>query len=434
MIDPSAGQSPSKRSRPSALALTTVSVLLSWQFGCRPAEEPEAATVASEAGAAESSADDRSIEAQRFDAPPRAEIAGLRGFRTLSRVEFPIEGVEAHELIARYQFPERALVELGLPGREHLENGCEYRLGTAIHTRPAYESASQRLNGQDHRALARRFELRKAAYIWPDGFAWDGEPVADGLLHAPLVDVDGTPLGSLRAELDAQARPRVLATLDPDGTQTDRFEFDAWSQTGQRWHPSRTRLFVGGGLAFTEILEEIEFGSRYLDSQFLPIDALVNQPGFLSTEVGSAFVAEATLEGFDSQKGSSEPATAILSSALEDLADEPAAGNFMVGFFLDPSGRLLSIRKVWAGADAPPPSFQQQPSSRILTARCPEFEQVPKTLERLQGLLPTGARAGRAYWMLDGPSADSPGAVALSFSIDEPSDSAARQVSTGAER
>ena len=402
---------------------------------CRPGDEPGPAQQSEPqlAGASEESTvsdetpDERSALAQRFGAPPREKIAGMGGFRTKSRIEFPIEGAAIHQLVARYQFPARALIILALPDRPLGLGGHEYRLGPAVHLAPPAPNPSQRIEGTDREILIRRFELRRAAFLWPDGFGWKPDPTADERRRAPLLDAYGKPLGSITADLNDQGRPDQLTTFDLDGIEGDRLEVSAWAQTTRRWHPVRSQLFVQGQLAFLEELEEVEYGPRYLDHLFVPVDTLDRDSGFLLTQQDQTWILSRALPGngadIDWEAGLEERSQALRSVLEQAQSDQAAAGRSSreakLGFFLTEAGRPHRLREVWIASQDPPSPFEIQPGYALLTGRCQSLEEVPETLARLHESLPPETQPGEAYWVLDAPEAGSAGAVVLPFEFSD---------------
>lgn len=373
--------------------------------------------------------DGRSELAQRFGAPPRAQIAGIGGFRTKSRIEFPVEGAAIHELVTRFQFPARALVILALPDRPFGMGAGEYRLGPAVHLAPPAPSPSRRVEGIDREVLIRRFELRRAAYMWPAGFDWKADSTDDDRRSAPLLDADGEPLGTITAALSERGRPGTLTTFDLSGAEGDRLEISAWAPTAGRWHPVQSQLYVGGELVFMEELEEIEYGPRYLDHQFVPVDAIDRTTGLLLTQQERTWVHSRALpfedeSGIDWEAGPEARAKA-LGSALEQARSHQAeagrdSSQAKIGFFLTDAGRPRRLREAWAAEQDPPPSFELQPGHALLTGRCLGLEQVPEVLQRLHDSLPRDTEPGEPFWVLDAPQVDSAGAVALPFRFVEP--------------
>ena len=408
-----------------------------WILGaCRPASEPgpaqqndEQSAVAPEVSAVPGETrDERSELAQRFGAPAREQIAGIGGFRTKSRIEFPIEGAAIHELVAGFQFPARALVILALPGRPFGMGAHEYRLGPAVHLAPPAPNPSQRVEGADGETLIRRFELRRAAFLWPDGFDWKLDPAGDKRKSAPLLDSNGISLGSITADLNDQGRPGTLTTFDSSGLEGDRLEISAWAKTAGRWHPVQSELFVGGELAFVEQLEEVEYGSRYLDHQFVPVDVLDRAPGVLLTHQEPTWILFRDLakDGarFDWEAGLEERSQ-VLGAVLEQARSSQAAAGrstleAKIGFSLTEAGRPHRLREVWIAPQDPRPPFELQPGYALLTSRSEGLEQVPQILARLQDSLPEDARPGEPYWILDAPEIGSAGAVVLPFEVLDP--------------
>lgn len=166
---------------------------------------------------------------------PRAPIAGMRLVTATSTLRF--EGLEdrPHRLVANYLFPDRARWSLRAIGEER-ERGARllrYRAGERYFALAPGEVASDELEGREaHQALL-QFELRRAALLWPDGFAW--EP--DGAARVAQVVGHGTLRAEFAADALASARPIRFSSAYEDGEPCERFEAVRW-RSDARWPPA----------------------------------------------------------------------------------------------------------------------------------------------------------------------------------------------------
>lgn len=199
---------------------------------------------------------------------PRAAVAGMRLVSATSTLRF--EGLEErpHRLVADYLFPDRARWSLRAIGEEK-ERGARvlrYRAGERCFALAPGELVSEELEGRAAEQALLQMELRRAALLWPDGFAWRAEG------DARVATLPGS--GTLRAEfaVDAKdaARPIRFTSAYADGSECERFEALRW-QLAARW-PQGFELWLGDRRVWTEELTEIVHRGDFLDCYFVPPD------------------------------------------------------------------------------------------------------------------------------------------------------------------
>ncbi|MCC7014731.1 MAG: hypothetical protein IT454_19370 [Planctomycetes bacterium] len=200
--------------------------------------------------------------------PPRAPIAGLAGFQSSSSIEFAAEPTKPHALEATYVFPERARWQLAprdaAPGERHVV----FRCAGAFFELAAGESASRLVSDagptdENWRRSLAGVELRRALFLWPDGFAWTGQGATRS---APLDSGE-----ELEVELDADGRPSAIFVRGARDVRETYREI-RWREQRERWWPSTMELVVERQLVWRERVESLETQVRVLDLYFLPAD------------------------------------------------------------------------------------------------------------------------------------------------------------------
>lgn len=221
-----------------------------------PAPQPAAgASAASEA---------QSKPAAAAPLPPRRAIAGLAGFQIDSRVVFDSEPEKPHTLSATFLFPERVRLRMALEHGDAAERVLAYRCGSRGFFIGPRESASRELLGTERGALVLQTELRRALFLWPDGFAWAGS--------GSERRADLGALGSLRAELDGAGRPSAMHSIDASAAAVETLRGIAWKPRGARQFPSHFELWAGGERIWVEDVDKLETALDYIDAFFLPPD------------------------------------------------------------------------------------------------------------------------------------------------------------------
>jgi hypothetical protein len=208
----------------------------------------------------------------------RAPIAGLAGFEVVSRLHYAADQKTAHELACTYVFPDRARWQLRVRGEAELGRHIEYRYGTEYYVLEQGRERSLHLAAGGAREAERRarcemLELRRAAFLWPDGYAW-------------------TETGALQRSAPAECERKLLAELGDDGRPrrlwldgtAEQIRVLEWRERGKRWWPERLELWSGAAAVWTEQVESVSTNLAVLDLYFLPPDRrAAPAPGTTST-------------------------------------------------------------------------------------------------------------------------------------------------------
>ncbi|MBL8801511.1 MAG: hypothetical protein JNN27_05930 [Planctomycetes bacterium] len=197
---------------------------------------------------------------------PRAPVAGLAGFEAVSRLHYAADQKTEHELACTYVFPDRARWQLRVRGEAELGRHIEYRYGADYFVLEQGRDRSLHLAAggpreSERRARCEMLELRRAAFLWPDGYAWTASGAAQ---RSAPADCGRT----LMAELGDDGRPRRMWL---DGT-AEQIRVQEWRQRGARWWPERLELWSGAEAVWTEQVEAVSTSLAVLDLYFLPTD------------------------------------------------------------------------------------------------------------------------------------------------------------------
>ncbi|MFM7296380.1 MAG: hypothetical protein ACKO4Q_04060 [Planctomycetota bacterium] len=219
--------------------------------------------------------------------PARASVAGMSGLQTSSRITFAAEGARLHSLEATFAFPDRARWTLAPEGARAGDRSIVFRCGQAFFER-APQQATARLVSEagpedaQWRASLAGVEVRRALFLWPDGFAWEGDaarksaklPGGESLVSAP--GADGLP-----------------TALYVGGERAGRERFDAlaWRELRGRKFPASFDFSVDGARIWREDVVTFETRAQVLDSFFLPAElrpdaaAVASGPRIASVDV-----------------------------------------------------------------------------------------------------------------------------------------------------
>jgi hypothetical protein len=175
-------------------------------------------------------------------------------------------------------FPDRARWTMRRDGTD--DRRIEYRFGEHAFALELRERESEPLADGDLAAFQRRVALRQAAFVWPDGAAWEGTGEER---EAPIAALSGDPpaaspapspvpsIGRLVAHLDASGRPRSIESRDPSGRLEETLEIQAWSSGGGRDWPARLRLLAEGEPIWEETVIDVGASTR-VDDYFVPVN------------------------------------------------------------------------------------------------------------------------------------------------------------------
>ncbi|MBM3988454.1 MAG: hypothetical protein FJ294_10930 [Planctomycetes bacterium] len=200
--------------------------------------------------------------------PARANVAGMGGLQTSSRITFAAEGARLHSLEATFAFPDRARWTLAPEGARAGDRSIVFRCGQAFFEL-APQQATARLVSESGpedaqwRASLAAVEVRRALFLWPDGFAWEGDAARKS------VKLPGGE--SLVAELGADGLPTALY-VGGERAGRERFDALAWREQRGRKIPASFDFSVDGARIWREEVVTFETRAQVLDSFFLPAE------------------------------------------------------------------------------------------------------------------------------------------------------------------
>jgi hypothetical protein len=206
-------------------------------------------------------------------AAPGTLVEGMRGLRIESRLTYLQFADRPHLLTATYLFPDRARLDVQLVHPQLTLRNSEYRCGARFYSRAAGGAPSEELTAQARDDVWRRFELRRALFLWPAGFPWsEAEEPSATLAAASEQSGEQRPLGTLRAELDSDGRPQRMAVLRPDGSEQEALRAESWAQRRGRTWPARLTWEMQGEAIGDETVTEVAPDVRFAELYFLPPD------------------------------------------------------------------------------------------------------------------------------------------------------------------
>ncbi|MDP6540481.1 MAG: hypothetical protein QF410_13140 [Planctomycetota bacterium] len=347
------------------------------------------------AGAAEAEDPVRGQDPPADPAPslaPRKAVDGLRGMVTHSTLRF-VGHERPHALAAVFVFPDRARWRIEPAGGDEGARRMRFRHGRRAFGLEPGQAVSRALEGTEATECLLQMELRRAATLWPHGFAWRGE--------GRLRTAEPTSGGKLVALLDAEEElPVELSSLRPDGRPLESLREIRWRDPdadGRRW-PASWDLLVEGRTVWSETITGVDTTTRYLDAYFLPADrreAAAGQTGrrVLAVDMPRRVQRRFPLAG-DSWATARERAAAL---AAQWRAREGAAAlEEHATIELDPRGRpaavLLRLADPLAAA---PEGWSTRPGCPGLAAQVEGLERVDGALlRRLGQAAPAGAEPG----------------------------------------
>jgi len=333
--------------------------------------------------------------------PPPAIDTPVRSLRATSRVTYVAAPDRPHQLIATFVFPDRARLELRLPGDDLGERLVESRLGDHF---GRFEMASgewHSLEGEERADALRRTELRRAAIAFPDGMAWGAATTRSddhvGVEYrAPLADG-----GALVAWLDGFAALERVTALDAAGHNRESIRVRTTSTIGNRVWPRDLDLEVGGVRLWQETVLGVQPGVNFFDSFFAPTaDGGLRDPRELAVRlIDLPAVWERRFELAPTERGwaAARARAQVWLAELEEAADlgGPAVDP-RPSFEVDADGRPRAVLVRAKASDATPkPGFDAVPARRAATLIVPSLESVtPGDLRALRAEVARSAELG----------------------------------------
>lgn len=331
--------------------------------------------------------------------PPRQPIAGLPGFESISVVRYASAPDEEHELACSYVFPARARWQITVRGRPELGRHIEYRCGDAYFEFAQSAERSAQVDASQRAAKCELLELRRAAFLWPDGFEWKGE----GDSRRAVTDCGRT----LVALLGTEGRPASLAFESSSAGAAESLHIRTWLKRHERWWPETLEFRQGMERVWDERVETVTSRLALLDTYFVPPDRRES-----STAHGAARVLHLDAPAQHEFRRALAPNTDWASAArawLEfraQVATElPSGWSCLPGaaFELDdqcaPTVAILRL----SGAGDPPRDAKTWPPEPALTttARWP-LPDLSVARDRLRRSSPADAKFGRVLLLFSG--------------------------------
>ncbi len=330
--------------------------------------------------------------------PPRAPIASLRGFESRSRIEYAAQPGRGHELRAAYVFPERVRWWISARDGTNEERRLRYRLGRHVLAVEPRQSGSVEYAAEDRDALIAAFELRRALFLYPDGFEWTGDTLER---RAVLSNGD-----VLTARLAGKpARPVRLDLRPASGEFRDSYRSITWRTEGARAWPASFEVWNAETLAWRETVDAIDVETRFLDSFFVPPDrrGVVGTPvvGVRDLDIPPVCVRRLEIQAGSTWDAARAEHDRV--AAAHARTSAPALENFLtfeIAADGTPRAILLRLARV---PDEVPESFRVLPERiGVATSVRGLVGVTVEALERVSGRLPPGSKPGPAYVRFDG--------------------------------
>ncbi len=340
--------------------------------------------------------------------PARAAIAGLRGFESRSRLEYPAQPGRLHDLRAAYVFPERVRWWIAARDGAYNQSRIRYQYGQHVLAVEPTPPASVEYRAEDRTAILAAFDLRRALFLWPDDRPWSGTGAtrtAKNCLGELLrATVAGTP-----------PRPTSIECVPDSRENRDCFRAITWTNSESRAWPATFEVWNGATVAWRESVDVVDVTTRFIDSFFLPADrrGVVGDPveGVRDLDIPPVCLRRVALPDQASWKRAREEQGRLRAEAREaKLPDIEDWFTFELGAEGAPTAVLLRLARVPAH---PPEGYTTIPD-RIGTATAvtglAAVDQA--VLRRLIARMPEGSTAGKAYARFDG-SREEPDVVVL---------------------
>jgi hypothetical protein len=334
--------------------------------------------------------------------PPRAPVAGLRGFESRSRLEYPSQPGRPHELRAAYVFPERVRWWMGARDGAVTQRRMRYQYGQHVLAVEPPRSESLEYRAEDRAALLAAFEMRRALFLWPDDRKWTGT----GATRTSVLPNGDT----LRAEVSGKPpRPVALEYVAAGSAARDVFRAITWSDAKPRAWPATFEVWNGATLAWREVVDAVDVETRFIDSFFIPPDrrGVVGKP---VDELRDLDIPPTCLRRVELAK---DATWAVARAERERLQADARARElpdledwFTIEVRADgtPAAVLVRLARI---PEALPEGFATLPDRIGIARSVTGLDAVnAEVIQALTARLPAGAVAGKAYVRFDGSRSD----------------------------
>ena len=338
--------------------------------------------------------------------PRRRAIAGLRGLQVRSTLSFA-HVAEKQTFVSTFVFPHRARLSMHKLGGSEAVRRIHYRLGSRAWTLPKESATSRELEAKERLDVLRDLELRRAAFLWPDGFEWKTDE-ATGETRAALGE-----LGEAYAELGDDGSLKRLWTLDADGNRGATFRIDGWHEAFNRQWPESWSIEADEQVVATESVDRIDVAVHLIDAYFLPPDRRDGGTA-LPNDVAHANLPRA-LERRVELTSEQRAWPAALAAWTRELGATEADVASTPIFELDERGLPATIvLRLEERPEEAPEGFAERPERIVLSRIGLSLETVDgSTVRALARLCPSEAQPSRAYLRLAEPKVDAAAQLVL---------------------
>lgn len=339
--------------------------------------------------------------------PPRQNVAGLSGFESVSVLHYAADPDEKHELTCLYVFPARARWQITVRGKPELGRHVEYRCGDAYFELAQSSDRSAEVGAtaaqpNQRESKCELFELRRAAFLWPDGFDWTGE----GSSRSALTECGR----KLTANLDPDGRPSSLS-FEPQPLRGDEsLHIRSWRNRHERWWPDVLEFRQGSNLVWSEHVESLTTRLALLDSYFVPPDRRALAGALREAHVlhfdappqhEIRLGLEQTLDWADAARIWAEFQQRVAAELPSEWRCLPA-----VAFELNDQGLPTAAIVRLRGSGAPPKGVVATAAEQALTTSEPwPIADLKGARDRLRRSIPGEASLGRVLLLFSGPPA-----------------------------
>lgn len=335
--------------------------------------------------------------AQLVPPPARAPIAGLRGFESRSRIEYPSQPGRLHDLRAAYVFPGRVRWWIAARDGAVEQRRLRYQYGQHVLALEPQQAVSVEYRAEDRAAILAAFELRRALFLWPDDRTWTG---TGATRTSTLANGD-----ELRAQVaGTPPRPTQLEYVPATSDARDSLRAVTWSNVAPRAWPATFEVWNGDTFAWRESVDAVDVETRFVDSFFVPPDrrGVFGSPvdGVRDLDIPPVCLRRIELPldaTWDSARA--ERDRLEVESKAKGLPELEDWVTFELRGDASPAAILLRLARV---PDPAPDGFTTLPDRIGAATSVRGLGAVkPEVVKRLGARLPAGARAGLAYVRFD---------------------------------
>lgn len=308
---------------------------------------------------------------------PKNTITAQRGLTINSTVTFVTDPKRPHKQQVSYLPPERARWFLQAPPtsvkgvKRPGPRTLRYRQAGLVYSLAANSGESEIVVGREREETILRLELRRAVFLWPDGFAWTENEV--GRHWASLGE-----RGSLEARLGEAGQPLRMEVLSPAGLPLEAMEEINWGREGDLLQPTGFNLVADGRVVWKERVDGVQRSVRFLKSYFLPPDrrrtastqvVVQETPGEArAILLPKRCEREYPLPANISWQQAVVRAGELAAAEAERLKPLGLAPDGSLRMRLDAAGQPLTVLLILNGSlDAPPENWLERPAQAALS-------------------------------------------------------------------